>query len=79
MRQLDMEAVTKKIKRSVRRSTCEKNREAYQEVESVVVDTRPGHRGNIIGVLRDGKWRLPRLAPGDSALPKVTLPRVRVS
>jgi hypothetical protein len=58
-----------------RKSTCQRNREAFQDVELMMVDKR----GNVVAVQRHGKLRWPRLRHGDSGLPKLRLPRMRTS
>jgi hypothetical protein len=62
-----------------RKSTAKRNRRAYDGVEAVIASNRPGERGKVTSVLRDGIWRTPRTPKGESALPPVKMPRVRVS
>ena len=52
---------------SPRAKTCRKNRKAYQNVEAVVIDTRPNRRGTVVAVRRSGRWRWPRLNDTESA------------
>jgi hypothetical protein len=59
------------------RTTCTKHRNAYEGVEAVIVSNLPNERGMVTAVLRDGNWKFPRLRRGDSALPRVQMPRVR--
>jgi hypothetical protein len=61
----------------VRKSTARKNREAYEGVESVLVSNAPNQKGKVIGVVRNGKLRIPRIPNGDPILPSVRMPRVR--
>jgi hypothetical protein len=61
-----------------RTSTCKVNRDAYDGVEAVIVSNLPNERGNVIGVCR-GVWHFPRLPKGQSALPRVRMPRVRAT
>ncbi|MGH9436308.1 MAG: hypothetical protein ACRD4R_05395 [Candidatus Acidiferrales bacterium] len=49
------------------------DRHAYVWTDAVMVDSR----GNVIGVLRDGMWRYPRLAKNESVLPPARLPTAR--
>jgi hypothetical protein len=51
-----------------------RRRRGYVGPQAMIVDARPFHRGRVIGVLRDGVWRFPRLAPADLALQSAILP-----
>jgi len=62
-----------------RKSTVKRNRDAYKGVQAVIVSNLPGERGTVKSALRDGIWRTPRTPNGESALPLVKMPRVRVS
>lgn len=60
-----------------RKSTTKQNRESYKDVDAIIVSNKANERGKVLGVLRNGIWRYPRLGSGKSALPKAKLPRVR--
>lgn len=66
------------MKKSNKPNFSRQDREAYVDVQAVIVDARPFQRGRIIGVQREGIWRFPRLGPGGSALPPAQLPHVLV-
>jgi hypothetical protein len=61
----------------VRKSTARKNREAYKGVEAVLVSNAPNQKGKVIGAVRNGKLRIPRIPKGELVLPSVKMPRER--
>jgi hypothetical protein len=63
----------------VRKSTARKNREAYEGVEAVLVSNAPNQKGKVIGVVRNGKLRIPRTPNDEPVLPSVKMPRVRAT
>jgi hypothetical protein len=52
-----------------RRNFSKAKRRGHVGVQAMIVDARPFCRGRVVGMLRDGVWRFPRLAPADSEPP----------